>query len=170
MSRRKTMQRRIRTILLLAGAAILAACVTINVYFPAAAVKELSNQIEDEVQKKAAEAKPAAGAAGEGAAPGAAKPSPSPAPLRGEVQLFDALLRGAPAYAQAGEVAAPEVSSPAIRKIIDARAARAGALDQYKGQGVVGENNRALVEARNLESIADLKARADVQRLIKAEN
>ncbi len=35
-------------------AAVLAACITINVYFPEAAVKELSQQIEEEVQKKAA--------------------------------------------------------------------------------------------------------------------
>ena len=45
-----------RSILIGLGcAAALAACITINVYFPEAAVKELSQQIEDEVQRKAAD-------------------------------------------------------------------------------------------------------------------
>ena len=65
---------------------------------------------------------------------------------------------------------APEVSSPAIRKIIDSRAARVAALNKYKSRGVIGENKRALVEVRNLDALPDLKARADVQRLVKAEN
>ncbi len=34
---------------------ILAACVTINVYFPEAAVKDLSEQIEEEILQQAAE-------------------------------------------------------------------------------------------------------------------
>jgi uncharacterized protein YdbL (DUF1318 family) len=62
------------------------------------------------------------------------------------------------------------VSNPAIRKIIASRAKRVGALNRYKAKGVIGENNRALVEARDLDALTDLKQRAEVQRLIKAEN
>jgi uncharacterized protein YdbL (DUF1318 family) len=64
----------------------------------------------------------------------------------------------------------PEITNPAIRKIIDSRAARYNELRRYLDQGVLGENNKGLVEVRNLEALTDLKARADVQRLVKAEN
>lgn len=140
-----------------ATAVALAACITVNVYFPEAAIKDLSKQIEEQVQKEAEkkqqeEPKPAEEAAPQGGATS---------------NLLDALLGATVAHAQ---VADPGVTSPAIRKIIDSRASRVAQLDAFKGQGVIGENNRGLVEARNLESLADLKARAEVQRLVKAEN
>jgi uncharacterized protein YdbL (DUF1318 family) len=68
------------------------------------------------------------------------------------------------------QVAQPEITNPAIRKIIDSRSARYNELRRYLDQGVLGENNRGLLEVRNLEALTDLKARADVQRLVKAEN
>lgn len=140
-----------------ATAVALAACITVNVYFPEAAIKDLSQQIEKQVQKEAErkqqeEPKPAEEAAPQGGATSG---------------LLDTLLGATVAHAQ---VAEPGVTSPAIRKIIDSRASRVAQLDAFKAQGVIGENNRGLVEARNLESLADLKARADVQRLVKAEN
>src|SRR6185436_1941792 len=70
----------------------------------------------------------------------------------------------------AGDVGTPEVTSPAIRKIITSRAARVDALNALKSSGIVGENSQALVEIRNLAALTDLKARADAQRLVKAEN
>lgn len=146
----------------LAGAAAagvaLAACITVNVYFPEAAIKDLSQQIEEQVQKEAQKKKQELENA----------PAEESAPAEGgSTSLLDSLLGVSAAYAQ---VADPGVTSPAIRKIIDSRAARVAQLDAYKGQGVIGENNQGLVEARNLESLSDLKARAEVQRLVKAEN
>jgi uncharacterized protein YdbL (DUF1318 family) len=35
---------------------------------------------------------------------------------------------------------------------------------------VIGENTQGLVEPRELESLGDLKSRAEVQRLVKSEN
>ncbi len=146
------------------------ACVTINVYFPEAAVNDLSQQIEREVQKEAAkkleEGKPAP------QNPPAPQPD-APQPPRGggggpQAGLFDALFGVTPAYA-AGNVPAPEVSSPAIRRVIESRAARVADIDRYKASGALGENNKALLEVRSLESL-DLKARADVQKLVRAEN
>jgi uncharacterized protein YdbL (DUF1318 family) len=140
-----------------ASLSVILACVTINVYFPEKAIKDLSKQIEEQVQKQAAQ---------EGASPEAAEPEKTPGPTSG---LLDSLLGITPAYAQ-GEVAAPEISSPAIRKIIDSRAARVGDLNKYKGMGVIGESNQGLAEARSLDTLPDLKARAEVQKLVKAEN
>lgn len=149
-------------------AAVLA-CVTVNVYFPEAAVKDLSKQIEDQVQKEAAkqgdqEAAPAPAPAP--SEPGKTETSGKPKGPR--AGLIDVLTGTTPVLAQ--EVVAPEVSSPAIRKLIESRAARVAALGAYKAKGLVGEDNQALVEARDLEKLTDLKARADVQKLVRAEN
>jgi len=145
-------------------AALLAvgACVTINVYFPEKAIEDLSQQIEEEVQKKAQEIDQGEPATDEQGA------EPQGETQGGTSGLFDTLLGISPVYA--ADVPAPEVSNPAIRKIIDSRAARAGRLDEFKAMGVIGENNQALVEVRSLDTIADLRQRSEVQRLVRAEN
>lgn len=147
-------------------AAVLAACITINVYFPEAAVKELAQQIEDEVQRTA----------GSASSPTPA-PEPTPTPVAEpaagapESLLSWVLSLGATtAYAAQDEVAAPEITNPAIRKIIDSRAARLRAVTDLKAKGVVGESNEALLVVRNLDAIQGLKERAEAQKLIKDEN
>lgn len=152
-----------RTKLALIAATVAAiSCVTINVYFPEAAIKDLSQQIEEQVRKEAAKRE---AEAAKTPTPAPQEDAKKPGPSAG---LLDSLLGALPAFAE--DVAAPEVTSPAIRKIIDSRAARASALADYKSKGVVGENNQARVEVRNLETLPDLKARAEVQRLVRAEN
>ena len=139
--------------------AVSLACVTVNVYFPEAAIKELSLQIEEEIQRKAAEESPPQS----GALPRAGT-AVAPATSLAGFGLATA------AWAAEGEVPDPEVTNPAIRKIIDSRAQRVEALDRYKGLGVLGENNKALLEVRSLDSLADLRQRAEVQKLLKEEN
>jgi uncharacterized protein YdbL (DUF1318 family) len=150
------------------AAAVLAAlgCVTINLYFPEGEVKDLAQKIEDEVQQQA-EVQPAEGEASQAPAtePETEVPPPSGG---GSVGLLDSLFGISPAYAQG--VPEPEVTNPAIRKIIDSRAARLAEVNRYKAQGVLGENNQGLVEVRNLDAVTDLRARAEVQKLVKAEN
>ncbi len=154
-----------RSILIGLGcAAALAACITINVYFPEAAVKELSQQIEDEVQRKAAD-------------------EPSPAPeltptpvAQSEGGTSESLLSyifslgATTAYAAEDQVAAPEITNPAIREIIDSRAKRLDAINALKAKGVIGEGNQGLLVFRNLDAIQGLKERADAQKLVKDEN
>ncbi|MEM9291728.1 MAG: DUF1318 domain-containing protein [Acidobacteriota bacterium] len=189
--------------LLLATLAVLAlsACVTINVYFPEAKVQELSERIEEAVEREAqeqadsassdsaaaqdsssddtssegtgAEGDTASGGAGLGSSTGISPPGTGLLP-RLVGGLLDTLARAsAPraAYAQGSPdtVPAPEITNPAIRRIIESRAQRVSELNQLKAAGVLGENNRALVEVRNLDSL-ELKDRAKVQRLVKAEN
>lgn len=151
----------------LGAASLLAlACVTINVYFPEEKVKDLSEKIEDAVAREAAEAT-------------APTPAP-PAQPGGQVGRLSAgdlfglaagqLLRLVPAgEALAQDVADPGISNPAIRKIVESRAARVAELNRFKSGGAIGENNQALLEARDLGSLA-LQDRAAAQRLIKAEN
>lgn len=136
------------------------ACITINVYFPEEAIKDLSEQIEAQVEKQAA---------GD-AAPVEPTPTQTP-PAAGESPLAAFLSLGATtAWAAEEEVAAPEISNPAIRTIIASRAARLSALNGWKASGVIGENNQALVEVRSLDAVPGLKERADIQRLIRDEN
>jgi uncharacterized protein YdbL (DUF1318 family) len=144
-------------------AALAAACVTVNVYFPEAEVRDLSKQIEQEVRRQSAEQ------SGQVPPP----PPPAEAPPQGGsggggATLLDLLTGTTPAMAQA--VAQPEITNPAIRKIIDSRAARLADLRRYFDQGVIGENNKGLVEVRSREALSDLKARAEVERLVRAEN
>lgn len=144
--------------------AIALACVTINVYFPEEAVQDLSEQIENEVQKRAAEIEEQG--AGEG---GASSEEESRGDSDDSSSLLDLLLGVQPVHAAEG-VAAPEVSNPAIREIIDERARRVGAINGYKSRGVIGENNVGLLEIRQLDALSDLRERADAQKLVREEN
>lgn len=138
----------------------LLACVTINVYFPEAAIKDLSQQIEEEVEKQAAPSE---------------KPSPveeragENTPNSPSSGILDTLLGVTAAHA-AEDVPEPGISNPAIRKIIEARRARLPEINRFKGMGAIGENNGALLEIRALDVLADLRDRAAVQRLVNAEN
>jgi uncharacterized protein YdbL (DUF1318 family) len=149
---------------------LLAGCVTINVYFPEAEIRELSERIEAEVR-------------GEPAATGEETPADEPPERRlrtlrsganasAELRLagFGALAVAMAPRAPAQDVPEPAVMTPAIRKIIASRRTRHPALERWKEQGVVGETNRALVEARDLQQVADLRQRAELQRLLREEN
>jgi uncharacterized protein len=142
------------------------ACLTVNVYFPEAAIRDLSEQIEEEVQKGLESPAPNAPAAppAEQAGIGGVRP-----PLQAlYAALWQNVLATTPVHAD--EVPDPGVSNPAIRKIIESRRARVQAIRNFKSQGVLGENNRALLEARQLDALSDLQQRAEAQRLVKAEN
>ena len=151
-----------RTRIVVAVLAVLAvvACITINVYFPEEAVRDLSQQIEAEVQQQA------------GGEPATAEPPVTPTALpSGDGPVAFILSLGAStAWAQEGNVPPPEITNPAIRTIIASRAARLDDLDHWKSAGVLGETNRALVEVRDLSSVSGLKERAEVQRLVRDEN
>ena len=146
---------------------LLGACVTINVYFPEAEIEDLSERIEEEVARQAA------GSEGEAAAPEEEPGSESEADGKKQapvpsVGLLDALLGVRPAYA--AEVEDPGISNPAIQKIIDSRAKRVDQLDRYKDMGVIGEGRDGLVAMRDLSQLEDLRQRAEVQKLVRAEN
>lgn len=159
----------------LAAVAVAIACVTINVYFPEAEVKDISEQIEAAIMRRA-EAAAAAPAAEpeqpEGAKDGGTGGQISQRPSVLEIALGTALYYGlgaSPAYAQGDQVAAPEITNPAIRRIIDSRATRVRELNRYKAAAAIGENNQALVEIRDLTALP-LPQRADVQKLVREEN
>lgn len=156
-------------------------CVTINVYFPEQEVKDFSQAIEEEVRRQAEgsgeEQQPPSGGAEQrddqdrrGAVSSAFRSQPEALRPAASMPWISRLMGVSTAYAQQSSIPEPEITNPAIRKIIASRAQRLEALNRYKAQGVVGENNAALVEVRDLQAIADLRERAEVQRLVREEN
>ena len=145
------------------------ACITINVYFPEAAIKDLSEKIEDAVAREAENlgADDATSTTDSNASfDGQTNQRPQLAALWRVVGL---VIDATATDAQAQEVADPEITNPSIRRIISSRAQRVAELDRHKASGVLGENNKALVEVRSLDSL-ELRDRATVQKLVRDEN
>ena len=137
----------------------IAACVTINVYFPAAAADKAADQFINDVT-------------------GGAKPTPPQsnlAPARGEepgllvAALGDVLYALVPAaHAQDAE-AALNVNSPAVSRIKSSMAARFGALEKFFASGAIGLTKDGMVDVRDLNAVA-LPDRATVKRLVAEDN
>lgn len=149
------------------------ACITINVYFPEAAVKNLSEQIESQVRERAKEIETEGeGEGGTGPeAPGTESSlrGEDPATRRAGLARFASPAPLGLLALQSG-VPAPDVTSPTIQRIIDSRAQRLGDIRRFKELGVLGESNEAQLVVRELSAVEDLKQRAQVQRLVKEEN
>jgi uncharacterized protein YdbL (DUF1318 family) len=137
---------------------LFAACVTINVYFPAAAADKAADQIIDKVTS----------------GPGSATPPQSyrfAEPSTSEVLLAavgDALHALVPA-AQAQGAETLDVSSPAITRITSSMANRWGELEKFFASGAIGLTNNGNVEVRDINSVA-LPDRATVKRLVSEDN
>lgn len=151
------MPRRLTQIGFVLAALAALACVTINVYFPEAEVKELSERIEEAVEE-GYEDPPADDEAEE--------------TTEGEqISLLGAvvaLVGPSPAWADQA-VSNHGVESPAMRRIIESRRGRVRELNRFKAQGAIGESNKGLLVARGLKDLS-LQDRAAVQKLVREEN
>ena len=141
----------------------IAACVTINVYFPAAAAEKAADQIIDAVT----------GAAGNGAARPAAPTPPTGQLQRPETNLLVVAL-GKVLYAvvpaaQAQEAANLDISSPEIRAITASMTARFGQLQKFFDSGALGMTQTGLIELRDA-SLVSLPERALIARLVAEDN
>jgi uncharacterized protein len=151
---------------LLLASLLVAACVTINVYFPAAAAEKAADQIIDAVTG-------AAGAATSQPKPQSTAPAPTSNNLQrgtgAPVTVFAAhvlqLLVPA-AYAQEANL---DISSPEIRAVTASMQARFGQLGKYFDAGVLGMTQSGLIEARDASSVP-LPERAIVNRLVAEDN
>ncbi len=133
----------------------LGSCVTINIYFPAAAVEKAADRMVDEVW-------------------GGKKDQPAP-PEKGSRpqsfinQLFKfalTVISPADALAQEADI---NVTTPAIRALKESIKERAGALQSYLDKGNVGIAGNGLLIVRSVED-AGLKDKALLKRLVDAEN
>jgi uncharacterized protein YdbL (DUF1318 family) len=130
------------------GLVFVLACITVNIYFPEATVKQAAEQIVDEIRKKDAE---------KGGQEAVKKLASLP-----EAAAFSFVPA---AYAQE----ATSVSTPAIRALKEAMKNRFPALKPYFDGGNVGETNKGQLEVRD-EAGLNLQAKAALRNLVKDEN
>ena len=142
---------------------LIAACVTINVYFPAAAADKAADQFINDVTK---------GATGGGTNPPPQSYRVPTKPL--DQNMFVAAVGGAldvlvpAAHAQNAD-AALNVSSPAVTRIKQSMAARFGDLEKFFASGAVGLTKDGMIDVRDINAVA-LPDRATVKRLVTEDN
>lgn len=135
----------------------LAACVTINVYFPAAAAEKAADRIIEDIWGPDKAAKPAGNeqSSTERSAAGVMV-----AALQGALDLVIPV-----AQAQADI----DVSSPAIRALTASMKARAGELEAQFGSGAIGLTSDGLVEIRDANAVP-LADRNRIKKLVADDN
>jgi len=126
-------------------------CVTVNIYFPAAAVERAADEIVKETW-------------GEPTRNPAAKETPrSTLPL---LQTIATVSFVSEALAQEADI---NISNPAIRALKDTIRNRSGSIKPFMDRGNVGITRDGLLTVRTTEGLS-LKERATVQQLVDAEN
>lgn len=150
-----------RTTKLALASVLIAACVTINVYFPAAAAEKAADQIIDSITGESGAARPAP----TGQAPTGRFEHEQPNLL--VAALGHALYAIVPA-AQAQE-ANLDISSPEIRAITASMQSRFGQLVKYFDSGALGMTRSGLIEVRDASGVP-LQERAVLTRLVAEDN
>ena len=136
--------------------AIIAGCVTVNIYFPAARVEKTAEKIVDEVYQEKKE-------------PPQQEPTEKPRSLneRGIFHSIARLARFGPAQAFAEE--ATTVSNAAIRGLKEQIVQRHQELLPYYRQGQVGIDKDGFLEVRGTGGLG-LQQVASLKRLVEADN
>jgi uncharacterized protein YdbL (DUF1318 family) len=146
---------------------LVAGCVTINIYFPAAEAKEAAEQIVEDILKSAP-ARPEGQPTGPGAEPPAGegkRPGTQGArTYRLQASLLDLLV-------PAARAAQPDfsVDSPEIRRIQASLKQRYPALQPHFRSGAVGLTQDGLVAVRDAGAVP-LRDKARIDQLVRAEN
>ncbi len=138
---------------LAASCLALAACVTVNVYFPAAAAEKAADRIIEDVWGPDKEAKPA----------GNEQSSIGQAAGSVLVAALDFVVPAAHAQADI------DISSPAIRALTASMKARARELNPFFSSGAIGLTADGLVEIRDANAVA-LADRNRLRKLVADEN
>ena len=138
----------------------IASCVTINIYFPAAAVEKAADKIVEEVwgekQKK-----------DEQNMQDEQKRQNEPQSMINNTMRFAVSLFGpAQAFAQDVDI---DITTPAIRALKESIQQRADSIKPFMDSGNAGITNDGLINIRNTDGL-NLKDKANLARLIEAEN
>jgi uncharacterized protein YdbL (DUF1318 family) len=146
---------------------ILTACVTIYVYFPAAAAEKAADRIIDQVwgEKKSEKSAPEE------------KTPPAPANKPEKINPIEPQSQATPAfYALLDFLVKPvaaaadfNISSPAIEVIKTRMASRHQELEQFYDNGAVGLTYDALITLRDPNAVS-LRFRAKVEQAVNDEN
>jgi uncharacterized protein len=142
------------------SALMLTACVTINIYFPAAAAEKVADEIIKDIQDNAPQ-KPKQ------------KPEPEPKASLSDVQasfykIIDFAISLAISSAQAAE-ADLSIDSPEIRQLTAIMEKRFASLQGFYASGAIGIKSDGLLAVRDAASAA-LKDRNQINKLVAAEN
>ena len=129
----------------------ISACVTVNIYFPAAAVERAADQIVKETW----------GEPSKSTAPPAPQSQTRFAPWR-----LASLILVSEAHAQEADI---NVSNPAIRAIKESIKTRSDSIKPFMDRGNVGIATDGLLAIRNTDGL-NLKERAETKQLVDAEN
>jgi uncharacterized protein YdbL (DUF1318 family) len=132
---------------------IMHSCVTINIYFPAAAVERAADKIVEEVWGE------------QEGEPQGEQPQGEPESFLYQERRF-ALLGPAVAIAEEADI---NVTTPAIRALKESIKKRADALKPFLDRGNAGLSNDGLVLVRTAEGLS-LKDKAMLTRFVEAEN
>jgi uncharacterized protein YdbL (DUF1318 family) len=154
--------RRVLPLKIALASLLIAACVTINVYFPAAAADRAADQVINDIT---------GGGSTGNTTPPQSRFAPERDPDHGLLLLaFGSLLDAAIPAAHAQDAdAALNVSSPAVTRIKSSMAARFGQLEKFFASGAIGLTKDGMVDVRDLNAVA-LPDRATVKRLVAEDN
>jgi uncharacterized protein YdbL (DUF1318 family) len=138
---------------LMAAAFLMSACVTVNIYFPAAAVERAADQIVKETWGGPADPQPQKG-----------QPQSSLPEGSGGTRLAFSFINQA--LAQEADI---NVSNPAIRALKDSIKNRSDAIKPFMDKGNIGLAQDGLLAIRSSDGL-NLKERAETTQLVEAEN
>ncbi|WP_019626557.1 YdbL family protein [Thioalkalivibrio sp. ALJT] len=145
--------------------ALLAGCVTINIYFPTAAAEEAARAIvRDALQVPEAIPEEDSGAATEGETGAWHDPDAGQAAMPALAWVLDRLIP--PAAAQSPDL---QIQTPAINRIRASMRDRSSQLAPHFRSGAIGFGNNGDVVIRDLSEVP-LRDRSAVQRLVSEEN
>ncbi|HPF25462.1 MAG TPA: YdbL family protein [Steroidobacteraceae bacterium] len=152
--------RRVLPFNLALASVFLAACVTINVYFPAAAAEKAADRIIENVT--GASVAPAPAEPPQSFAPGARAPSML-------AMALDAVLSTVVPAAHAQAAPNIDIDTPQSNAIQASMKARFEQLRPYFASGAVGFTNNGLIELRDASAVP-LAERATAKRLVAEDN
>jgi len=141
------MKRKFWTLLTLTG--FFAACVTVNIYFPAAAAEKAAEEIVKEIREQALSEEE--------------EKKEKTQPSESEASFWQLVTT---AHAQEGAL---KVSNASIRALKASIKARYPSIIPYFQQGVMGESKTGFLEGKSWEGLP-LPDKAKAKRLIEAEN
>jgi uncharacterized protein YdbL (DUF1318 family) len=126
-------------------------CVTVNIYFPAAAVERAADEIVKETWGGRSEQAPK---------------EPPRSLLPNALWKIASADWVSTAFAQEADI---NISNPAIRALKDSIKNRSGSIKPFMDRGNVGLTRDGLLTVRTTDGL-NLKERAEVQQLVEAEN
>ena len=142
---------------------LLGACVTINIYFPAAAAEEAAREIVRDVLDTDNEQRRDKGAEDSGRKDDQTRVE-HPAVLLLMGRLIEASVPAA--HAAGADI---NINTPAISRLRASMHKRQQALEPFYRSGAIGFDEKGLVAIRNLKAVA-LKDRNRVKKLVADEN